>query len=84
VLSYGAFNESLEEANRTNKEVAADLMAQLTNAEDNHTKTKQQTETTDKIQKYVLKRLASEQEEKGKQIKQCSYNRHILELSGNE
>jgi hypothetical protein len=39
-------------------------MAQLTNTEDNHAKTEQQTETTDKIQKYLLKRLASEQGEK--------------------
>ena len=63
MLSYGAFNEIVEEANRINKEVvvvAADLMAQLTNTEDNHAKIKQQTETSDKIQEYVLKPLASE------------------------
>jgi len=66
VLSYGAFNEIIEEeANRINKKAAAaDLMVQLTNTEDNHAKIKQQTETTDKIQKYVLKPLASERGEK--------------------
>jgi len=66
VLSYGAFNEIVEEeANRINKKAAAaDLMVQLTNTEDNHAKIKQQTETTDKIQKYVLKPLASERGEK--------------------
>jgi hypothetical protein len=66
VLSYGAFNEIVEEeANRINKKAAAaDLMVQLTNTEDNHAKIKQQTETTYKIQKYVLKLLASEQGEK--------------------
>jgi hypothetical protein len=69
VLSYGAFNEIVEEeANRINKEegaaAAADLMVQLTNTEDNHAKIKQQTETTDKIQKYVLKPLTSERGEK--------------------
>jgi hypothetical protein len=66
VLSYGAFNEIVEEeVNRINKKAAAaDLMVQLTNTEDNHAKIKQQTETTYKIQKYVLKLLASEQGEK--------------------
>jgi hypothetical protein len=66
VLSYGAFNEIVEEeANRINKKAAAaDLMVQLTNTEDNHAKIKQQTETTDKIQKYVLKPLTSERGEK--------------------
>jgi hypothetical protein len=39
-------------------------MVQLTNTEDNHAKIKQQTETADKIQKYVLKLLASERGEK--------------------
>ena len=69
MLSYGAFNEIVEEANRINKEVVivvADLMAQLINTEDNHAKIKQQTETTDKIQKYVLKPPASTHREKRK------------------
>jgi hypothetical protein len=41
-------------------------MAQLTNTEDYHAKIKQQTETTDKIQKYVLKPPASKQGERRK------------------
>ena len=55
------------------KKEVADLMAQLANTEDNDANIKQQTEVTDKVQKYVSKkRLAWEIEEKEKQIEYCS------------